>query len=138
MHQRCVISNAGKQYNYIRNQHFSTLNIGKPLDFTLALPDDVCVELGVRARARRVQMNVSVDEMAKRIGVSAQTLSNFERTGKCTLLTFVRILEALRASADLQPVLVLQVKSIDDMRVKAAARSRQRAYRRSIKPKATT
>ena len=83
-------------------------------------------------------MNVSVDEMAKRIGVSAQTLSHFERTGKCTLLTFVRILEALRASADLQPVLVPQVKSIDDMRVKAAARSRQRAYRKSIKPKATT
>lgn len=106
------------------------------MDFTLALPEDVCTELGIRTRARRVQMNVSVEEMSKRIGVSAQTLSNFERTGRCTLLTFVRILESLRASSDLQSVLVPQIKTIDDMRAKSAAKSRQRAYRKSIKSKA--
>ena len=105
------------------------------MDFTLAIPEDVCKELGARARARRVQMNVSVDEMSQRIGVSGQTLSNFERTGKCTLLTFIRILESLRASSDLQCILVPQVKTIEDMRVKAAAKSRKRAYRRSMKSK---
>jgi DNA-binding XRE family transcriptional regulator len=75
-------------------------------------------------------MNVSVEEMAQRIGVSTQTLSNFERTGKCTLVTFIRILESLRASADLQSVLVQQTRTIDDMRAQASIKSRQRAYRK--------
>lgn len=81
-------------------------------------------------------MNVSVEGMAQRIGVSAQTLSNFERTGKCTLATFVRILEALRASADLQDVLIFQTRTIDDMRAKSLSKTRQRAYRRSTGIKA--
>lgn len=80
-------------------------------------------------------MNVSVEEMAHRIGVSGQTLSNFERTGKCTLLTFVRVLEALKSSTDLQSVLVAQTRTIDTMRLKSATRLRKRAYRRSTKPK---
>lgn len=105
------------------------------MDFTLALPDEVCAELGARARARRVQMNVSVEGMAQRIGMSAQTLSSFERTGKCTLANFVRILEALRASGDLQSVLITQTRTIDDMRAKAITKTRKRAYRRSTKPK---
>lgn len=106
------------------------------MDFTLSLPEDICAELGVRARARRVQMNVSVEGMAQRIGVSSQTLSNFERTGKCTLVTFARILEALRASEDLQAVLVSQTRSIDDMRAKSAAKTRKRAYRVTTRTKA--
>ncbi|HEV7815699.1 MAG TPA: helix-turn-helix domain-containing protein [Janthinobacterium sp.] len=100
------------------------------MDFTLSLPEEICAELGARARTRRVLMNVSVEEMAQRIGVSTQTLSNFERTGKCTLVTFIRILESLRASADLQSVLVQQTRTIDDMRAQASIKSRQRAYRK--------
>lgn len=99
--------------------------------FTLSLPDDICAELGARARVRRVGMNVSVDEMAARIGVSGQTLSNFERTGKCTLLTFVRIVDALGAAADLQAVLAAPVRTLEEMRAKAAGSTRQRAYSRS-------
>lgn len=98
-------------------------------DFSLALPDEICAELGARARARRILLNVSVDKMAERIGVSNRTLGNFERTGKCTLETFVRILEALNATADLQSVLVTQTQTIEDMRAKAATATRQRAYR---------
>ncbi len=101
------------------------------MDFTLSLPEAVCAELGRRARVRRVGMNVSVDEMAARIGVSGQTLSNFERTGKCTLITFVRILEALDASSDLQSVLAAPTRTLADMRAKSAGSTRQRAYRKS-------
>lgn len=101
-------------------------------DLSLAIPAEICAQLGTRARARRVLLNVSVDEMAKRIGVSNKTLGNFERTGRCTLETFVRILEALNATADLQSVLVTQSRSIDDMRGKMATATRQRAYRKAI------
>lgn len=101
-------------------------------DLSLAIPVEICAQLGARARARRVLLNVSVDEMAKRIGVSNKTLGNFERTGRSTLETFVRILEALNATADLQSVLVTQSRSIDDMRGKMVTATRQRAYRKAI------
>lgn len=98
------------------------------VDFALALPDEVCLELGQRARVRRLALNVSVDEMAQRVGISNKTLGNFERSGRCTLETFVRILEALNAMSDLSDVLVMQSKSIEEMRQKAEVSTRQRAY----------
>lgn len=100
-------------------------------DFSLSLPNEVCTELGARARVRRISLNVSVDELAQRIGVSNKTLGNFERTGRCTLETFVRVLEALNAIADLQSVLVTQSRSIDEMRANATTATRQRAYRKN-------
>ncbi len=69
--------------------------------------------------------------MALRIGVSEQTLSHVERTGKANLLTFVRILEVLNAAHDLQAVLQPSTNSIEAMRAKAAQPVRQRAYNRS-------
>lgn len=101
------------------------------MDFSLSLPGEICTELGARARTRRVQMNISVEELAQRIGVSDQTVSNFERTGKCTLATFVRILESLNATSDLNDVLVPETRSIEEMRAKSAVVSRQRAYRKA-------
>lgn len=78
-------------------------------------------------------LNLSVQELALRVGISDKTLSNFERTGRCTLETFVRILEALNALPDLAPVLVTQTRSIEDMRQKAASSIRQRAYKKNRK-----
>lgn len=104
------------------------------VDFALALPEEVCLEMGRRVRARRLALNISVDELAQRVGISNNTLGNFERTGRCTLETFVRILEALNALADLALVLVTRAHSIEDMRQKAAASTRQRAYTKTRKP----
>jgi transcriptional regulator with XRE-family HTH domain len=98
------------------------------VDFALALPDEICLEIGRRARVRRVSLNISVDELAQRVGISNKTLGNFERTGRCTFETFVRVLEALNATSDLGSVLLTQSRSIEDMRVKAAVQTRQRAY----------
>lgn len=103
------------------------------MDFSLALPEEVCSELGKRTRARRLMLNVAVEELARRVGISDKTLSHFERTGRCTLETFVRIMEALNALPDLAPVLVTQPRSIEDMRQKAASSTRQRAYTKSPK-----
>ena len=103
------------------------------VDFTLALPEEVCQEMGRRARARRVALNVSVEELAQRVGISNNTLGNFERTGRCTLETFVRVLEMLNALPDLASVLVTQTRSIEEMRQKAAVTTRQRAYTKTRK-----
>ena len=98
------------------------------VDFSLALPEEICQELGARARARRVLLNISTDELAARVGVSRTTLQHFETEGRCRLDTFVRILEALNVTSDLSNVLVTQSRSIDDMRSKAAVATRKRAY----------
>jgi transcriptional regulator with XRE-family HTH domain len=99
-------------------------------DISLALPDEVCAELGQRARVRRLALNLSIEELSARIGVSDRTLRSFELSGRCTLGTFVRILEALNALADLQPVLATQTRSIDEMRLNAQVRLRKRAVKR--------
>ena len=98
--------------------------------FSVALPNDVCAELGKRARVRRIALNISVDELAARIGISDRTLRNFEQSGRCTLETFARILEALNALPDLEPVLLTQSRSIEEMRQQASGRQRQRAYKK--------
>ena len=103
-------------------------------DFSLALPNEVCVELGQRARARRVALNVSVEDLAARIGISDRTLRNFEQSGRCTLQTFARVLEALNALPDLEPVLLTQSHSIEEMRQHARGRQRKRAYRKQPVP----
>ncbi|MFZ6757597.1 helix-turn-helix domain-containing protein [Undibacterium sp. Ji50W] len=101
------------------------------MDFSLLLPDEICVKRGERARERRLLLNVSVEELAQRTGASAQTVSSFERTGKCTLTNFVRLLESLNSTPDLQTMLVPQTHSIEDMRAKSVVQVRQRAYRKS-------
>ncbi len=99
-------------------------------DFSIALPSEVCAELGLRARARRLALNLPATELAERIGISEKTLRSFEQTGRCTLETFVRILEAFNALPDLQAVLVTQNRSIEEMRQAAQGRERKRAYRK--------
>jgi transcriptional regulator with XRE-family HTH domain len=103
------------------------------VNFALALPTEICAALGARTRSRRLALNLSVEELALRVGISDKTLSHFERTGRCTLDTFVRILESLNALSDLSSVLAQQPRSIEAMRQNAAVRTRQRAYAK--KPK---
>lgn len=103
------------------------------VDFALALPEEICQEMGRRVRARRVALNISVDELAQRVGISSNTLGSFERTGHCTFETFVRVLEALNVLPDLACVLVTLPRSIEDMRQNAAVSARQRAYTKTRK-----
>jgi transcriptional regulator with XRE-family HTH domain len=100
-------------------------------DFSLALPQEICLELGHRARAKRIALNLPAQELAARIGLSDKTLRTFEQTGRCNLETFVRILEVLNALPDLQKVLAAPPRSIDEMRQQVQVRERQRAYRKS-------
>lgn len=100
------------------------------MDFSLLLPVEISAELGRRIRARRVFLNISIEELARRIGFSDQTLSACERTGNCTLTNFARILEALDAAHELQHVLQPQTKSIAAMREQSALKTRKRAYRK--------
>ena len=103
-------------------------------NISLLTPDEVCSELGSRARARRLSLNIALEELAARIGVSDRTLRSFEKTGRCNLSTFVRVVEALGALSDLQPVLAAELRSINEMRQQVQSRQRQRTRRKPPSP----
>jgi ribosome-binding protein aMBF1 (putative translation factor) len=77
-----------------------------------------------------LSLNIALEELAARIGVSDRTLRSFEKTGRCNLSTFVRAVEALGAISDLQPVLAAELRSISEMRQQVQSRQRQRTSRK--------
>lgn len=67
---------------------------------TLSSPQEVAMQLAARAKAKRLALNFSQETLAERAGVSLGTLKKFERTGKISLESLLKIalvLEALDA-----------------------------------------
>ncbi len=102
-------------------------------DLSLAMPKEICAELGRRVRVRRLGLNLTVVELAGRAGLTERTLRQFEVSGRCQLETFISILDALSATTELQTLLDQPVHSIQMMRDQAATPARQRARRKAAK-----
>lgn len=57
----------------------------------LQTPYDVQRELAARARARRLELNITQAELAERSGVSLGSLRRFETTGEVSLRAFLEL-----------------------------------------------
>lgn len=57
----------------------------------LQTPFDTQRELAARAKARRLELNISQAELAERSGVSLSSLRRFEYTGEISLRSFLEI-----------------------------------------------
>ncbi|MFD2562252.1 helix-turn-helix transcriptional regulator [Aquimarina rubra] len=64
------------------------------MDFNKLSDDDVLLTLTQRVKKRRLNLNITQDELSKRAGVHVQTIKNFESGKSTTLLTFIQILRA--------------------------------------------
>jgi transcriptional regulator with XRE-family HTH domain len=53
--------------------------------------EEILRELGKRLKQKRINSNLTQQELAKAVGISKDQLSKIERTGKTSLLTFVAI-----------------------------------------------
>lgn len=53
---------------------------------------DVFLELARRIKKRRLNLNITQEELSNRAGVHVQTIKNFESGKTTTLLTFIQIL----------------------------------------------
>jgi|SRR6186713_1242051 transcriptional regulator with XRE-family HTH domain len=102
------------------------------IDVKFATPDELVRELGSRLRTQRLASRVTQQELALRAGVALGAVKKLESDGNTTLQTFVRVVQALSLTGDIENVLVLKPHtSIAEME-RAATAPRQRARRPAV------
>lgn len=96
------------------------------ISLTLSSPIDVLQALGQRARMRRLTQNLSQEGLASRANISLGTLKQYERTGKASLETVVKIAFALGAEREFEALFPPEaVTRIEDV-IETAPRKRGR------------
>jgi transcriptional regulator with XRE-family HTH domain len=80
-------------------------------------PIEVAKSLAARHRQVRKQLKLSQEEMAERSGVSLGTLKRFERTGKISLESLLKLLHLLGRLSELNSLLqpkesIVEVKKL--------------------------
>ena len=98
------------------------------MDFAFATADEVAAELAQRLKSARLAQGLQQTALANRAGVSAGTIKTLEKTGQSTLLSVIRVAQALGMVDDLAGVFERKVQSIADME-QATQPPRQRAPR---------
>lgn len=64
--------------------------------------NEIQVELGIRLKRERLNLNMSQEQLARASGLSRRTITNAEGGSGCTLLTLIAILRALGRLNSLQ------------------------------------
>jgi len=78
------------------------------ISFTITPSEDIATELALRLRKRRLAKNLTLEGLARRSGVALGTLKKFERTGQIALVSFIRLVIALKDEAALENLLLEQ------------------------------
>ena len=93
----------------------------------LKSPQEIATALAARLKSRRLAMNLSQRGLSLRSGVPLGTLKKFERSGAISLVSFIRLLVALKEEAGLDKLLTEpEFESLDDVLEPPRARSRGR------------
>lgn len=100
--------------------------------FNLATADEILLALGQRIRVQRLAQGLPQQELALMAGLSLGALRTLERSGGCTLETWVRTVQALGLVEELYPLFTPQQPSIAQMERAQAASQRKRAPRRQL------
>ena len=87
----------------------------KIISFSLASFEEVASELGARLRALRLAQGLQQTELAARAGVSRYVVQELEGSGKSTIQSFLRIVQALGRESELEGLFQLKVQSIAQM-----------------------
>jgi DNA-binding XRE family transcriptional regulator len=75
--------------NYINNQLRDS--IMTVIDFDLTSPVDVMISVAQRAKALRLEQNITQQELADKVGIAAGTVKRFEKSGEIQFNHLLRI-----------------------------------------------
>jgi len=86
------------------------------MSFSIMSSEDIAAEMAVRSKNRRLAQNLTQEGLARRSGVALGTLKKFERTGQIALVSFIRLVIALKDEASLENLLLeQQFETLDDI-----------------------
>lgn len=89
------------------------------MSILMTTPHEMTMLIAVRAKAKRLSLNLSQVSLAERSGVSYGTLKKFERTGQISfesLLKLALVLNALEDFGNLfAPLNPIAAKSLDEL-----------------------
>lgn len=102
------------------------------LEFSLATAREVRIEFARRLKTHRIRQGISQPELALRAGVALGTVSGFEKEGKATFDTLLRLVMALGLVHELQPLFSRPPTSIREM--EEAAKPERKRVARKKKP----
>jgi len=98
--------------------------------FALATSDEIARELGARLRAQRIAQSLTQQQLAGRAGIAVGAVKTLESSGRSTLATVVRVVQALALTAELETLLQPQAQtSIAALERAELASKRQRVRR---------
>ena len=100
------------------------------MTLNLAPTGEVLQTLGQRVRAQRLAQGMPQRELAQMANLSLGALRKLESSGRSSLETLVRAVQALGLVNELEDLFVLERQSIAQMEKAEAANQRQRAPRR--------
>lgn len=101
------------------------------MDISLMAPTEIVAQLGSRLRDRRLRLNITQREVAKRAGLSLGTLRNLEaRPQSASFETVVRVAMALDLVRQFESLFHQPVLSIADLE-RAVSPPRHRARSRN-------
>lgn len=103
------------------------------LNFKLASEAEIRQELCKRLRNSRLQQDLSQAQLALHAGISLSTLKRMESSGEASLETFVRAIQSLGLSGELEGLFRIRPQSIAQMERAAQKSQRQRAPRQKRK-----
>lgn len=98
------------------------------ISLKISSPSEVLLQLAERARRRRLDANLTQQQLAEHAQVSLGTLKLFERTGRASFEFVVRLAFVLNAEKEFNTLFPPpEPKSIDDVITKSPRRRARRA-----------
>ncbi|MDY8136170.1 helix-turn-helix transcriptional regulator [Aquimarina sp. 2201CG5-10] len=96
--------------------------------------EQILSELTQRVKQKRLNLNITQEELSKRAGVHVQTIKNFESGKTTTLLTFIQIvrafgeldaLDSFFPDPGISPIALLKLKGKERTRASGSSRSKK-------------
>lgn len=90
--------------------------MNKILSFSIENPNEVALQIAMRVKARRLELNLTQEGLASRAGVKFATYRRFEQTGEVSLRGLLQIGFALNSLSDFDGLFAQkQYQSLDDV-----------------------